>query len=448
MPAMDNSATEPVKPDAREVRRAVICSTVGNTMEAYDFLIYALMASLVFPEVFFPQEDHLAGVLFSFSTFFVAFLARPLGAVIFGHLGDRVGRKVSLLTTVIMMGIGTVGVGLVPSYDSIGPACTVILVFLRIVGGIALGGEWTGANLLALESAPANKAGFLTGFAQAASPFGLAMSAGAILIVNSTMSEDTLKAWGWRLPFLISAGLVVLGLWMRLKVRETPEFRKLQAEGEVSRQPLRDVLRHQRHELVTCIALKFGEMITYYLLTVFLLSYGKDKLGYSSDLLLISVAVAALAAGAAMPLFGRLGDRVGHVRVFRASALVMAVAVMGYFPLLAMGNDAIALPLITIGLVLYSPMFAVQGMILSTVFNPAWRYSGGALAFNFTGVIAAGPAPIVATLAEEAGGSLAVAGYVAGSLLVSVVAATALMRRAGEPAHVHGEPPASRAHAL
>jgi|SRR5882757_1700013 len=416
--------------DPKELRRAVICSTVGNAIEAYDFLIYALMAPLVFPAVFFPAQSPFLGVLLSFSTYFVAFLARPLGAVIFGHLGDKIGRKRTLVATVLLMGIGTVGVGLVPGYATLGASSAVLLVLLRIICGVALGGEWTGATLLAMESGPAARSGFLTSFAQAANPIGMAMATTAILVVSATLPREDLLAWGWRLPFLASAALVALGLWMRLRVHETLEFQRLRAAGALSRHPIMDVFRRQPKVLLACVLIKMGEMVAYYVFTVFVLSYGSGTLAFSQSTLLMAVAGSAVLASVAIPFFGRLGDSIGAARLFRIGSLVTAVFAFAYFPLLTTRNLGLILPLIAVSLLLFGVMFAVEGVILSRVFNPAWRYSGGALAFNLAGIIGAGPAPLVATLlVERGGGPVAVAGYLALTCVISAVAASYLVKQ-------------------
>ncbi|HWN35467.1 MAG TPA: MFS transporter [Pseudonocardia sp.] len=420
-------------PDAREVRRAVVCGTVGNAIEAYDFLIYALVAPLVFPAVFFPAQDRTLGVLLAFSTYFVAFLARPLGAVFFGHFGDRIGRKRTLVATILLMGIGTVGVGLVPGYAAIGPAGAWLLVGLRLLSGFAFGGEWTGSTLLVLESVGTRRGGFLTSFAQAANPIGMAMSTFAVLALTVATDRAELLAWAWRVPFLLSVVLVALGLWMRLKVHETPEFAELAAAGEVVRAPVLEVFRRQPGALGLTLLVKLAEMVAYYIFTVFILSFAATA-GLDRTFLLITVALSALAAAAVMPLAGWLGDRVGAERVFIGAALLTAVFVFGYFPVLLGGGRPAAALVVLVSLLLFAGMFAVEGVILSRVFHRNWRYSGGALAFNLAGVVGAGPAPLIATVLTSGGSTGWLSGYVAVCCLVGAGAAAVLLsrRRAAE----------------
>lgn len=414
---------EPSRP-----HRAVFASTVGNTIESYDFIIYALMAALVFPAVFFPTQSTTAGALLSFGTYFVAFVARPIGGLVFGHIGDRYGRKRALLATILLMGVGTVGVGLVPAYDQVGVLAPIVLVALRVCQGLALGGEWTGAALLAMESGSDRGVGYRTGFPQAANLLGMSAANLVLLLLRSVLPESDFLAWGWRIAFLLSAALLVLGVWLRLRVAETTTFTGMVEAGTTSRRPLQDLARHQPATVALCTLLKVGDMVVYYLFTVFILAYG-PTVGYEQGFLLLTVASGAALLGLATPLLGMLGDAVGHLRVALAGAVLAAVVCAFYFPVFDAGDETVTVVLVLASLTAYSMMFANQGAIFGLAFDPAWRYSGGSVAINAAGLIASGPAPFVAASLLAVTGTAGVAGFGVVACLITVGAAAALLAR-------------------
>src|SRR5687767_1012090 len=270
----------------RHLVRAVIASAVGTTIEWYDFFLYGVAAALVFPRLFFPQSDPLTGSLLSFSTYFVGFASRPLGAIIFGHLGDRIGRKASLIATLVLMGVATMGIGLVPTYASIGIWGGVLLVFGRVLQGIGVGGEWGGSVLLAGEWTDPKRRGFTTSFAQFGAPAGMLLANGALALMSVSTSEEAFLSWGWRVPFLLSVALVFVGLYIRAGVLETPVFAKLQSQGKVRRTPVAQVLREHWREVVLTALLRSGQQTPFYIFTTYVLTYATQQLKFDRGLVL------------------------------------------------------------------------------------------------------------------------------------------------------------------
>jgi MFS family permease len=415
---------------SRTTQRAVAAATAGSTIEFYDFLLYGVVAALVFPEVFFPQQNRYAGVLLSFSTYFIGFCARPIGAAIFGHFGDRIGRKRTLVMTMLTMGVGTVGVGLIPPYSAIGPAGAFLLVACRLLQGLGVGGEWGGANLLAMESGSVHHRGLLTSFPQAGAMLGLAGANLAVFIMTAALPDRAFVTWGWRLPFLASGGLFVLGLWLRARVEETPEFKKVVASGTVQRRPLTAVLRHQPGDLVLCLLVKVAEMVPVYLFSAFILAYGTRTLGLERGFLLLAVAGAALIAAVVMPFVGHWSDRVGHERVYQLGAVGMIGFAFVYFAAIGTAIPAVVGPAVAVSLVPYAVMFGTEGAIFGKTFRPEWRYSGSSLAFNLAGIIGGGPAPFIATwLLTRYGNPYTIATYIAAASVVGFAAVTTLRLR-------------------
>ncbi|MFC0449845.1 MFS transporter [Rhodococcus jostii] len=430
MPPHSAAAGTPVPESSSAVKRSVFASTVGAGIEWYDFMLYGAAAALVFPKLFFPEASPVVGVLLAFSTYFVGFLARPLGAAIFGHIGDRVGRKKSLLATIILMGVGTVGIGLVPSYQEIGFWGPALLVFLRSLQGIGVGGEWGGAVLLAMESGSKGRQGFRGSFPQAAGTIGIGVANLAFLAVSLGMPTEAFMTWGWRIPFLASVILVFVGIWIRNGVPETAEFQKLKNSGRISKAPLKDLLRQSPVEILLAALLKSAEMIPVYIFIAFILSYGTDTLSYSRNTLLLLVSAAALISAAAMILAGHYSDRIGHERTFILGACVMAVFGFVYFAVIDSGSLVGAALVILFSLIPYAAMFAPEPVLIANNFPAETRYSGSSLGFNLAGIIGGGPAPFIATWLVTQYGSMAVATYIAVFCLIGVAAAKGLSRRA------------------
>lgn len=425
-----SSGAEPiVQPTPSDVRRAVLGSTVGSIIEAYDFLLYGIVASLVFPAVFFPEQNPYTGVLLAFSVWFIGFLARPVGAAIFGHFGDRIGRKRTLVATMLLMGFGTVGLGVIPSYETIGPVSGFLLVAMRLLQGLGFGGEWGGANLMAMESGSQHRRGFLTSFPQGAAMIGLFLANASVLAMSKLLAPESFQTWGWRVPFIASALLIAVGVWIRLRVIETPTFQRVLESGQVQRKPVAAVFREQPRILLLCTLVKVAEMVPVYVFIAFVFAYGTETLGFEGDFLTLSVAIAALIAAVAMPVVGHLSDRIGHERMYQIGAVTMIAFAFVYFAGLNTGVPALVAVTVAVSLIPYAMMFGAEGAILGKSFEPAWRYSGSSLAFNLAGIIGGGPAPFIATwLITTTGNAYAIAAYIALAGLVGLIAVTRLRR--------------------
>ncbi|GCB53505.1 MFS transporter [Streptomyces sp. NL15-2K] len=414
---------------SRRLRRTVAASTVGSIIEWYDFMLYGTVAALVFPTQFFPSSDPFAATMLTFSTFFVGFAARPIGAIVFGHLGDRAGRKAALISTLVLMGIGTVGVGLIPGYDSIGFWAPVLLVLMRALQGIGMGGEWGGAVLMAAESGDSRRRGFRIGFPQASAMFGVAMANTVVLVVGN-VAGDAFVSWAWRLPFLASIVLVVLGFWMRKGIVETADFAVVKEAGTVHRAPVLSALRSHPWEITLGLFLKVGEMAAVFVFITFVFSYGTSVGKFDRELLLALVAGAAIISSLITPLMGALGDAFGPRRVYLVGAAGMAVICVVYFAAIKSGNPAAAAPVILVSLVPYAAMFASEASLITGLFPAQVRYSGSSLAFNLAGIIGGGPAPLIATaIAGRFDSPFALSAYLLVTVGLGVTAVILLGRR-------------------
>ncbi|ESJ26707.1 major facilitator transporter [Cupriavidus sp. HPC(L)] len=392
--------TAPVPQAARSRRQYItagLASMMGTTIEWYDFFLYGTAAALIFNKIFFPAFDPITGTLAAFATYSVGFFARPLGGIVFGHFGDRVGRKSMLLITLLLMGIPTILIGLIPSYDSIGYWAAVLLVLMRLLQGVAVGGEWGGAVLMAVEHAPEGKKGFFGSLPQAGVAPGLILSSLAMAAVSTLPDEDMLT-WGWRVPFLASVILLLVGWFIRVKVAESPDFERMKSKGDKVQVPAKVVLRRYPRELLVVIGGRLAEVTWFYTVVTFALAYATGTLGIPRIAMLDATVWGAVVALFAMPLFGMLGDRVGYKWVFMAGA----VGVIGFAPLFFgmlqyrdPGSITFAM-VIAIGVV-YACLYGPQGSLFSAQFPPEVRYSGISIAVQVSGAIGGGLAPIVAT---------------------------------------------------
>ncbi len=416
--------------DIRTVRKAVFASTVGSAIEWFDFMLYGAAAALVFPTLFFPNSSPVTGVLLAFSTYFVGFLARPLGAAIFGHLGDRVGRKKALMWTIVLMGVGTVGIGLVPTHATIGALGPILLVALRTIQGIGVGGEWGGAVLLAMESGRKGGEGFRGSFPQAAGTIGIGAANLAFMAMSMSLNQEAFMAWGWRIPFLFSFVLILLALWIRSSLPETTAFAKVKEAGDVSKAPVVEVLRNNPLQVALAALLKSAEMIPVYIFITFILSYGTGQHGYSRTTLLLMVSMAAFLSAVTMLFAGRISDRVGHERTYAIGAVAMGVFAFVYFLFVESGSIAWTSVAILASLLPYALMFAPEPIIIAKAFPTRTRYSGSSLGFNLAGIIGGGPAPFIATWLATSYGGYAVAVYIALFAIIGVAASRALLRLA------------------
>lgn len=411
----------------RQLRRAVIASTIGTTIEWYDFFLYSVVTGLVFAKLYFPHVDPLVGTLDAFGVYAVGFIARPVGAAIFGHYGDRLGRKSALIATLLLMGIATFLVALVPTYQQIGIWGAVILTILRFVQGVGVGGEWGGSVLLSMEWAQTNKhRGFIASWPQFGVPAGLFLANLAVLAF-STMSGNSFTSWGWRIPFLLSLVLVAIGLWIRLGILETPVFAKLMAERRIEQAPVAEVLRRQPREIILTALCRTAEMAPFYVFTAFVFAYGTNTLHMKRDFLILSVLSGAVLSFVTIPLSGHLSDRFGRKRVYLIGAIVTGVYGLAYFHLL---NTRIA-PLVFIGIVLslipHDIMYGPQAALIAESFTGRLRYSGASLGYQLASVFAGGPAPLIAAwLFGKYHSGLPISLYIVVCSVISIVAVSML----------------------
>ena len=407
------------------LRRVVAASMIGTTIEWYDFFLYGSAAALVFNKLFFPSFDPFVGTLLAFATYAVGFVARPLGGIVFGHFGDRVGRKRLLMLSLILMGVATVLIGLLPSYAQIGVWAPIGLIALRLVQGFAVGGEWGGAVLMAAEHGDARRRGFWASWPQAGVAAGSLLSAGMLAIMAGVMSEDEFLAWGWRVPFILSALLVAVGWYIRNRVSESPMFEAAIEEAEdLPKLPAMEVLRERPLAILLGSGLRVGENISYYILTVFSLTYLVDVAAESRGLALEALLIGAAVQFFAIPLLALLSDRIGRRPVYAFGAFGLAGFIFAFFPLLASGEHAWIVFALVAGLFFHSAMYGPQAAFITELFPTRIRYSGVSIAYQLTSIVAGSLAPIIALwLYKEYGSATPVAIYVGVACAISGISA-------------------------
>jgi len=416
-------------------RRAVVASTVGTTIEWYDFFLYGTLAALVFPKVFFPGSAPAVGVLASYASLFVGFLARPAGAAIFGHFGDRVGRKATLVTTLLLMGVATTLIGLLPGYASIGIAAPILLTLLRIVQGIGVGGEWGGSVLMSMEWGESGRRGLMASLPQLGVPLGLLLSTGVVQVVSALSGPAFATGWAWRVPFLLSVVLIGLGLWVRLRVPESPDFAEVQRSRAVERHPVWTALRNHPREILTSAFVRLSEQAPFYLFITFVLTYGTQELGLSRGQLLVDTMVAAAVGLLSVPLFGHLSDRFGRRLVYGIGVVATGLFAFPYFGLLETRSAGLVLLAIVVSLVVHDVQYGPQAALIAESFGANVRYSGAGLGYQLASVIAGGPAPLIAAgILTATGSSTGISWYIVGCSVVSLVALLLMPKRAAVPA--------------
>ena len=379
------------------LRRVVGASLIGTTIEWYDFFLYGSAAALVFNRLFFPEYDPLTGTLLAFATYALGFVARPVGGIVFGHFGDRIGRKRLLMLSLVLMGVATVLIGLLPTYQQIGVWAPIALIALRLVQGFAVGGEWGGAVLMAAEHGDAARRGFWASWPQAGVPAGNLLAAGVLALMAGFQSEEDFLAWGWRVPFLLSAFLVVVGWYIRNRVAESPMFEaELDAAEAPPRLPMAEVFRERPKALVLGAGLRVGENISYYILTVFSLTYLVDVAAESRSLALNALLIGAAMQFFAIPFFAWLSDRIGRKPVYAFGGLGLAAWSFVLFQLLGSGDNASIFLGLVVGLVLHGAMYGPQAAFITELFPTRIRYSGVSLAYQLTSIVAGSLAPIIA----------------------------------------------------
>jgi MFS family permease len=410
-----------------QLRRAVIASTVGTTIEWYDFLLYSTVTGLVFGKLFFPHSDPLVGVLEAFAIYTVGFIARPIGAAIFGHYGDRIGRKGALIATLLITGIATFAVGLVPTYASIGIWGAVILTIIRFIQGIGVGGEWGGSVLLSMEWARTNKhRGFIASWPQFGGPAGLLLANVAVLVF-SAISGDQFLVWGWRIPFLLSIIMVGVGLYIRLGILETPAFQRLLAENRIEQAPALEVIKRQPKEIILSCLARTAEQAPAYIYLAFVFVYTGQVLHTPRDFVLTALITAGLVSFVTIPLSGHLSDRIGRKRMYLIGAVATGIFGFIYFAMLNTVVPGWIFLAIVLSFVPHDMLYGPQAALIAECFTPRLRYSGTSIGYQLASITAGGPAPLIATaLLAWTGSGFAIAWYIAFCAVVTIIA-TVLM---------------------
>jgi metabolite-proton symporter len=415
------------------LRRVVMASLIGTTIEWYDFFLYGTAAALIFNKLFFPEFEPLTGTLLAFATYALGFVARPVGGIVFGHYGDRIGRKRLLMLSLILMGAATALIGLLPTYGRIGIWAPLALIFLRLVQGFAVGGEWGGAVLLVAEHGDKERRGFWASWPQAGVPAGNLLAAGILAVLAATLSDADFLAWGWRIPFLLSVVLVAIGWWIRNRVAESPAFREALAEAEAPpKMPALDVIRERPRALLTGAGLRLGENISYYIITTFSITWMVEVAKLSRGQALNAILIGGAVHFAAIPLLARLSDRIGRRPVYALGAFGLAAFSFLFFDMLASGDMTTVIAAIIVALVLHGAMYGPQAAFIVELFPTRIRYSGASIAYQLTSIVAGSLAPIIAlALYQETKSSLAVSIYVGLACLISGLAALAARETRG-----------------
>lgn len=405
-----------------QVRRALFASTVGTAVEWYDFFLYGTAAALVFPQLFFPEANHFAGVLASFAIYAVGFAARPVGAAIFGHWGDRIGRKATLISTLMIMGIASMLIGVLPTYATIGVWAPILLVVLRLTQGLGVGGEWGGSVTLSMEWGNPKRRGFIASWPQVGVPIGLLLSTGAVSLV-SHLTGSGFESWGWRIPFIASIVLIGVGLYVRLGVLESPAFAREKEADRLEKQPTIEVIKRHPKEILLSAMLRMSEQMPFYIFTVFVLEYGTDDLGFDKNFLTNSVCAAAALSLIMVPLFGHLSDKIGRKRMYMIGAALTGLWAIPYFALLNTGTAGLVFLAIFLSLIPHDMQYGPQAALIAETFSTKLRYSGAGIGYQLASVFAGGPAPLLAAyLLHRFDSTLPIALYIIAGAVVTIIA--------------------------
>jgi metabolite-proton symporter len=421
-------------PSARDLRRVIVASLIGTTIEWYDFFLYGTAAALVFNTLFFPKSDPITGAMLAFATYALGFVARPIGGLVFGHFGDRIGRKRLLMVSLVLMGLSSSLIGLLPTYAQVGPMAPMLLVALRLVQGFAVGGEWGGAVLMAGEFGDARRRGTWAGWPQVGVPAGNLLAAAVLAVMAANQSNADFLSWGWRVPFLLSAALVAFGWWVRSRVTESPVFEAAIAQaGKTESAPALQALKGRPGGILIGAGLRLGENVSYYIITAVSITYATGVAHISRGAALGALLVGAAAECVAMPLFSALSDRIGRRWIYALGAGGMGIWAFAFFKLLDTGATIPILTAMIVGLVLHGAMYGPQAAFISELFPTRFRYSGASIAYQLTSVFAGSLAPIIALwLLKTTHSTLAISIYVALACAVSVFAALRARETKGE----------------
>ena len=394
-----SAAVTSLPPEERrkQMMRAVVASTVGTSIEWYDYFLFGTMAALVFPHLFFPKSDPLTGTLNNYAIFFVGFLARPIGAWLFGTYGDRIGRKATLIATLLVMGIATFLIGLMPTYSTLGLGAAVLLVIFRLCQGIGVGGEWGGSVLMSMEWGSQKRKGFLGSWPQFGVPVGLLLSTAITALTVTLAGSATFEAWAWRIPFLLSIALVAVGLYIRLGILETPVFQAIVQENRVEQRPITEVVRRNWREIILSALLRLPEQAPFYLFTTFVFTFGLAATKLDRPFLTWAVSVAAIVSFFTIPLFGHLSDAIGRKTIYMAGIVVMAIWGFVYFGLYSTAVPLVVFVVIALSLIPHDMQYGPQASLIAESFTGRLRYSGASLGYQLASVVAGGPAPYIAT---------------------------------------------------
>lgn len=408
--------------EKRALRRAYTASLSGTALEYYDFALYALAAATVLPELFFPSDDDLAGTMLAFSTYAVGYLARPLGGFVFGRLGDVIGRKKVLVYTLLLAGIATFLIGLLPTYATLGGGAAILLVLLRFAQGVAVGGEWGGAVLLSSEYGDPKRRGFWASAAQIGPPAGNLLANGVLALLNGVLTEAAFTSWGWRVAFLLSAVLVAFGLWIRLRLEETPVFKQIAARKDRPTAPISEVARTERRALLAGLLVRVCPDVLYSLFTAFILIYIVKELGMTRGEGLTAVMIGSTVQLALMPAFGALSDRMNRRKLYLYGTIAAAVWPFVFFPLISGGSFLMLAVGMVVALVIHAALYGPQAALIIEQFSPRLRYTGSSLAYTLASVIGGAPAPLVLTaLLNWTGTWLILAMYLVLAAVLTVV---------------------------
>ena len=420
----------------KQTRKVLTASLVGSSIEWFDYFLYGTMAALVFNQLFFVNEDPTVGLMLAYASFALSFFIRPFGGIIFSHIGDRIGRKKTLVITLSLMGFATFAMGLLPTYQAIGVAAPILLITLRLIQGLGIGGEWGGALLLATEYAPPERRGFFGSIPQMGVTIGMVMGTLALYIMT-LLPEAAFMSWGWRVPFILSAFLVIFGLWIRKGIDETPEFKVVQASGEIPKVPIVETLKHHWREVLIAIGAKVVETAPFYIFGTFVVSYATTNLEFSRTATLAAVMIATVITTILIPIMGSLSDRIGRKKMYVTGSVAMALFAFPYFWLLQQGSVTLLIVATIIGLgIIWAPITAVLGTMFSEIFDAKVRYTGVTLGYQIGAALAGGTAPLVATflLATFDNSYVPVALYIILTAVISLLSIWAVKDLSGKQA--------------